>query len=953
VTIAEDIEREFTTLNPEQRAIVATTQGPLLIIAGPGSGKTFSLVLRTLNILCLGKAKASEVVVCTFTEKAALELRDRIHSAAARIGYRHDLSNLRVGTIHGLCHSILNQFRHHTPLGNSFQILDGLTQQLFLFEQFALVFGEPLNGLFLGKWSSKWTAIEGSIAYFNKITEERVDPRNLEASPDPILAAIGSAYQRYRKAQFDQNRIDFAVIQSLALDVLEDPKIGPKVCSGVSYLMVDEYQDTNYIQEQVLMTLGAPSKNICVVGDEDQSLYRFRGATVRNILEFPEHFPDCVRVPLTTNYRSHKTIISAYDRWMASADWSGPGATQFRFDKSIVANRPETHSDYPAIFSIWTRTRDEEAERFASLVKFLHENRIIEDYSQVALLLHSVQGQHSGRYTGALQQVGIPSFCPRARGFFDSEEIVWMMACYALIFGWHGEGRGEIQGPALTSFADYIDRAFVALAARAGKGSSLSIQLQEWVRKIQGLNVAESLDLRILDFLYRLLALEPFASAIQSEDGARSVAILTQLLNSFQSYYHYTVITYGNREWVRRHLFNSFFRLLHESGLNDYEDPDQPLPKGHVQILTIHQSKGLEFPVVVVGSLDVNTRTSKQVDQLLGPFYHRVALEPMDRITSFDRMRLHYVAFSRAAKLLVLTCGTQPKDYFSEIWDGLPQWPHVQTDLLAAQRFEPKEHQPVKKHYSFTGDLRVYETCPRQYQYYREYDFTPSRSAVIFFGLLVHQTIEEIHRLVLDGDIEKIDDDCVRSLFEKTFRFLSLSDVRPIGPASKDNALEQVLNYFHQNQDGMSRVCETEVDVSLEKDGYILTGKVDLLMGADGKLELLDFKTAERPDASDPILEVYEKQLCTYAHILENRYGRRPERLLLYWTAEAQKNNALMEFAYSPDQVKSAGQAFDEVVAKIQDRDFRVVVIPARKICKECDLKSVCAGEGLIRPFPV
>jgi len=310
------------------------------------------------------------------------------------------------------------------------------------------------------------------------------------------------------------------------------------------------------------------------------------------------------------------------------------------------------------------------------------------------------------------------------------------------------------------------------------------------------------------------------------------------------------------------------------------------------------------------------------------------------------------VAFSRAAKLLVLTCNSQPKDYFREIWDGLPQWPHVQRDLLAAQKFDPKERHPVKKRYSFTGDLRVYETCPRQYQYYRHYDFTPSRSAVIFFGLLVHQTIEEIHRLVLDGELDRIDDNRVSDLFEKTFRFLCLSDVRPIGPAAKDNALSQVLNYFHQNQDAMSRVKETEVDVSLEKDGYILTGKVDLLMGDDGKLELLDFKTSERPDPSDPIIEVYEKQLCTYAHILESRYGKRPERLLLYWTAEANRSDAIMEFAYSPSQVDAAGSDFDEVVAKIQNRDFNIVHVPARKVCKECDLKGVCASDKIIKPFP-
>jgi len=179
----------------------------------------------------------------------------------------------------------------------------------------------------------------------------------------------------------------------------------------------------------------------------------------------------------------------------------------------------------------------------------------------------------------------------------------------------------------------------------------------------------------------------------------------------------------------------------------------------------------------------------------------------------------------------------------------------------------------VKRAFSFTSDIKVYETCPRQYQFFREYDFTPSRSAVIFFGLLVHQSIEEIHRRVLDGQFSTLNETRIRELFERTFTFLSLSDVRPIGAAAKESAFTQVMHYFLQNQAEMQRVIETEVDVSVEKDRYILTGKVDLLLGGDGRLELLDFKTSPRPVHSPALLTSYERQLCTYAHILETRYG--------------------------------------------------------------------------------
>ena len=255
----------------------------------------------------------------------------------------------------------------------------------------------------------------------------------------------------------------------------------------------------------------------------------------------------------------------------------------------------------------------------------------------------------------------------------------------------------------------------------------------------------------------------------------------------------------------------------------------------------------------------------------------------------------------------------------------------------------------MKRAFSFTGDLKVYETCPRQYEFFREYDFTPSRSAVIFFGLLVHQTIEEIHRRVLDGQFATLNETRIRELFERTFTFLSLSDVRPIGAVAKESAFAQVMHYFLQNQEEMQRVIETEVDVSVEKDRYILTGKVDLLLGGDGRLELLDFKTSPRPVHSPALLASYERQLCTYAHILETRYGKRPDRLLLYWTAEPRKQDAFMEFPYQPERVAAAGTYFDQVVAKILQKDFTIQAPPEPNICKECDFRRYCAQEGTIR----
>ncbi|MBI4728585.1 MAG: ATP-dependent helicase [Acidobacteria bacterium] len=865
-------------------------------------------------------------------------MRDRLAAAARKVGYAGDLSELTASTIHSFCNHVLTEHLHRTALGHSYGTLDELTQLLFVFEQFDEIIGVPENDLFLGRWRTRWTAIEGARAYFDKITEELVDPEQLAASTDPFLRVIGASYRRYENALLDGNRTDFAHLQRLVFDLLRDPATADAVTRDLRYVLVDEYQDTNYIQERLLLKLTEKGRNLCVVGDEDQSLYRFRGATVRNILEFPQRMPDCRVLKLTTNYRSHRAIVERYDHWMASADWSNPCGTSFRYDKTIEADADGTHPEYPAVIAIWGRDRRDEAARLADLVAHLKASGVIGDYSQVALLLHSVRQDHSGPYLAALEAKGIPAFCPRARGYFEIPEVRDLVACFAVIFGWHGEGRGQVAG-AVAELAAYVDGAIVQLGRRFGAPHPLAGALARWTTEIAGLGEGEALDFRPADYLYRLLALEPFRNAVRNENAARNLAIFSQLLNVFQSYYHYTVVTHRNRE---------FLRLLYDGGINEYEDSDQPFPKGHVQVMTIHQAKGLEFPVVVVGSLSNQLSSPKQVDRDLRPFYHRPPFEPENRITLFDRMRLHYVAFSRPEKVLVLSAHEPPKDHFAPIWQGLPQWPYVQKELLAAQRFAVRERMPVKKTYSFTGDLKIYETCPRQYQFFREYDFAPSRSAVIFFGLLVHQTIEEIHRIALDGCLDTLDEGRIREFFERTFRFLSLSDVRPIGDAAKESAFAQVMNYFRQNRGEMWRVIQTEVDVSLEKNGYILAGKVDLLLGGDGKLELLDFKTSPRPKDSPELIAAYERQLCTYAHILERRHDRHADRLLLYWTAEPRKEDALMALSYDPGRVEEAGRHFDETVRCIQAREFAVTTPPEAAICKECDLKMLCHAEGII-----
>ena len=178
--------------------------------------------------------------------------------------------------------------------------------------------------------------------------------------------------------------------------------------------MVDEAQDTSRVQMRILERLAGMNGNIVLVGDDDQSIYRFRGASVANLLEFSRRFPGCRIAKLTTNYRSHRDIVAAVDQWMDTAAPWDVGGRSFRFAKDAVSNGPGAHQDYPAVISVLGRDPMHEAKQLADLLLFLKHNGVIGRYGQVALLLHSVKDGVSGPYLDGLEQAGIPARCEPA-----------------------------------------------------------------------------------------------------------------------------------------------------------------------------------------------------------------------------------------------------------------------------------------------------------------------------------------------------------------------------------------------------------------------------------------------------------------------------------------------------------------------------------------------------------
>jgi DNA helicase-2/ATP-dependent DNA helicase PcrA len=537
--------------------------------------------------------------------------------------------------------------------------------------------------------------------------------------------------------------------------------------------------------------------------------------------------------------------------------------------------------------------------------------------------------------------------------YFDLREVKLLLGVLAIVLGFYPDPDPQKPNTPWGLLHQKLAECIKIVEEEIDTHRELQKKIQFYHSQISDLAPGDTLDLRIADLVYEFLAVAPFTAMVEDANRARNLATLSRLFVKFQQFYGYTVITSKNIDSLRWNLFNSYLQLLVQVGVDEYEDPDQPFPINYVPIMTIHQAKGLEFPVVVVGSLNVQEGKPPQIDQKLQPYCRRGYFEPLDRYSEFDLMRLHYVAYSRAEKILMLTAdGSEGvEERHLPIWNTATDWGQEVAKIIGRESWDAKPKLPPKKPYSFTGDLKAYETCPRQYQLYRLFEFEPSRAVLITFGLLVHQTVEDIHRRTLEGRGAEVTEQYIDDRFEFNYRHLMSRATRKMGEEQKIAARNHVMNYWRQNQAEIARVQETEVDVSLEKGDYILHGAIDLVLGDTGSLEVLDFKAQTRPDDDKKEMrDSYYKQLCIYAHILEQRKGITPSKLHIYWTGESDKKRALMTFDFRREDVDNAAAHFDQVVGNIRAEKFAVVKTPEEKVCNECDFKPYCESVGTIKP---
>lgn len=836
------------TPNSKQEQAIHHIAGPLHLPAGPGSGKTRVLLWRVVNLIVFHGVKPDEIFLSTFTEKAALQLKEGLRSllavASRHTGQHYDLAGLYVGTVHSLCRRLLLDRRLHPERerGQVPALRDELSQYLSLYRPARWnALTEPLglrdindwiNELFAGrKFSSRHAAVTHCLTLFNRLSEECLDPPTLVKiirQPAALNAAC-LLYQNYRQQLTADQATDLSLLQQHALDLLQSHAQAGQI---FRHVIIDEYQDTNTIQERLFFALAAGHHNLCVVGDDDQALYRFRGATVENFVEFPARCQQYwklkpTEIPLLTNYRSRQPIVRFYQRFIEHHDWRKDQGTGFyRVPKTIDPH----HQDLAPAVVLSQGPPEAVCAEVAQAVKTLLDLGKVQNPNQIAFLFPSLKSTWNGQFTKnkavermqkALEDVGLKVYAPRAGRFLEVDEAVDLLGLYVVLLGkprstgaeqggWGAfhqwlkrlKDRGEelLQAdPHLLQFltdrkaemqqaladedallvvvekhgwdgdAPYV----IATMKRpllAAKGLSPAAQkvlgsmtfenaIKARERAGQPLSVREvitrltALDWSLLDLFWRLTGFNHFkamfdaAQAGVDEGPLCNLGLLSQYLARYIEEYHSPLVTAGG---VRDHrlcnsLINSYLYALFRRGESEYEDADDPFPKGRIPFLTIHQAKGLEFPVVVLGTLDKRDFGPHRVEELLNPYLPQG--EPLEKMSRFDIMRLFYVALSRPQQLLILARhtgkGLRTFDAFQGLIGALPPLSGLNFKTVPAAVVKADD---IPQTYSYTGDYLAYQRCPRQYMIFHQYGLEPSRSQTMLFGNLVHRTLEDLHQ---------------------------------------------------------------------------------------------------------------------------------------------------------------------------------------------------------------
>lgn len=967
----------LSSLNTAQKKAVTHDTGPLLIVAGAGTGKTNVLIKRLAYLIQEKEVRPEEILITTFTEKGAGELEERADKLLP-YGYVH----LWINTFHGFGERILRDHALDIGLSPSFKILNQTEQWILIkknLKSFALDYYRPLGD------PTKF--IHELISHFSRLKDENISPaqylkyvESLQANTDTVLSSadkvtnkkrnkkkeeneeaeeldisrlteLANAYHIYNQLLLDQRLLDFNDLIRYTIKLFIDrPNILKHYREQFKYIMVDEFQDTNTVQYELIKLLAAPRNNLVVVGDDDQSIYRFRGASLSNIMQFKDDYPDTTEIVLTENYRSGQEILDTAYTFITHNN-------PHRLEAKLGINKRLTAENKQASSVRYLQFVNEFAEvtAVADMIQNLHDSGEVENWADIAVLVRA--NDTAANYTKELARRQIPHHFVSHKGLYYKNIILDCLAYLQLLDNYH-ETSALYRVLNLSIFKiSHFD--LLLLSKWAQRKLWTLFETLEKVEAVPGLSQEAITTIRKLLTLVR-------EHALYAKDHKASQVLIKVVHTIFEPSLDHDLdreaFSYLNQFYQKIKTFEQtdnagtlkdfldLIKLEMEAGETgglrfNFDDADT------VKIMTVHAAKGLEFqhvfiPQVVDKKFPTIQRSEKITipEALGGP-------RSVGRDSHLEEeRRLFYVALTRAKRGVYATGAKdygglrekKPSRFVEEA--QLPFEPVIQNattelerDLALIDTPRPREPYQLPKQFSFS-QLMTFERCPLEYKFIYILKMPLEDNAQAVFGRCLHACLrqfflpclENVFQASLFGD-KKVDKQLLSQehllkLYEQFWQDNGYED-REQADNFKKRGKKMLITLRDQLGEAAPNIAFLEKKFTLKLGQYTLAGTIDRVDKLpDGTYEIIDYKSGKRPTTFG---YKNKRQLLLYQAALEENFNFTVSRLTFQYLEPYHAET----FVAKREDIEKVKKEMIELIEELKTSDFKK---PNGNDCQYC-----------------
>ena len=906
-------------LTASQKRAIEHKGHNLQLIACAGSGKTEVVARRVVYLLQSEKLVPANIIAFTFTDKAAAELKERIHTRCEEIlGDVVGLADMYVGTIHGFC---LNLLKTEVPEYLKYGVLNDVQQTLFV-NRNSKKSGLTTSRDLKRKLLSRYKDTSHYISALSILREsDRVDKVLKKSS---ILKGLDS----YRGLLAEHRYLDYSAILELAVEELSNnDDVRKRLAKRVRHVIVDEYQDVNPIQEAIVWSLHELGARLCVVGDDDQTIYQWRGSDVRSILSFRNRYPKVGDARLQENFRSSEGIVETSRMFIEQ--------NTDRLPKKMVHKEAQ---DYESgdIVALSFDDPEVEAKHIASTCKSLLGVAIKDTdnrkrgiaWSDMAILLRSV-ARNGEPIKSALREAGIPHLVVGMNDLFGTPEALASRE----LFYFMAERSSEAD--VLKSWRAADTGAKTSKLKKAVASAALSRKNMKRGKERYSIYSPQRV---FLDFLEDAGLRE---EDVPGPEGRGEVLFynlgkFSQLISDFEA------IHFLSEPKEKYQTFADFLQYQAESAYpegwqdNQYANPDA------VRIMTVHQAKGMQWPVVFLPALLKNRfPTKKQGGRSVWHLIPREGIKDQARYegTIEDERRLFYVAMTRSQKFLHVSWAPVPNNklfqngsvFFSDIQASKFVKRRLQ-EYSKRKRLTPQPKAGITNVTLSFSELKYFFECPYQFKLRILYGFNAPIDEALGYGKSLHDALAEVHGSVIEG--KSIDESDVARLVQThmhtPYAYKTLKE-------QLEAAATKVLrNYIADNKSNFKNMEFSEQAIEVKMgDGVSVVGRIDLVRRKDTKeTTIIDLKSTHRAQPED----VTETQLHIYALGYKELTGRNADYVEIY-NLDLRKGKPRSVDEDFMDDVK---QRVRNAAASL--REGRLIPAPSSKKCSTCDHRRMCSA---------